>query len=229
MSFALTCCETSRLDTCTDALRGHRSLLDALTERTLFVSHGRLELRVGSYTRAAAQREAERERQEALRAQHVREEHQFHRAMLAAAEQLRSASASRSVGPRVKDRYDSDARSVMAKDLAENAEEHLFVLPQDLDEARALEAVDTIRALPREDRRRVLSLVAALGGTRPAPRHPVSLPGRSAQAVARSGPGDAGVGACARRTHPVPGSPIGGAAQASARGLRRRPAPGHPR
>lgn len=240
-----------------------RALLDALTVRTLFVSGGEVELRTGSYSDASAQRDAERESVRAERAQLARDQQKRHRALVQAAEQLRGATASRSTGKRMKNRYDSDARTLVADGRAANAErahaqranaakrklerseqelsqqriieepppelhlpsarapkpvllihdrdivevegrtlitgarvqlgrsdrvalmgpngsgkttlvrallegstvpsEKLFVLPQDLSEEDARDAVEQVRDLPREERGRILALVGALG------------------------------------------------------------------
>lgn len=96
-----------------------RALLEALTSQTLWLQSGEATLYAGSYGAARAQREdakttARRER-EHLQQRITRSERQLHRAN----ERARLATADKSTGRRMRNRHDSDARTLGAQTLVE--------------------------------------------------------------------------------------------------------------
>lgn len=118
-----------------DALRGFRgvgvlvshdrALLDALTVRTLRLEQGHAEVWPGPYSQARAEWEREeatlREAHEKGRAEVRRRE-----AQLAEARRQHEATASKkSAGQRMRSKYDSDARGLLARGRVESAEKGL--------------------------------------------------------------------------------------------------------
>ncbi|XXF74978.1 ATP-binding cassette domain-containing protein [Myxococcaceae bacterium GXIMD 01537] len=96
-----------------------RTLLESLTTATLRVHAGEVRLWPGAYTAARESWEAERE---AHNAEHHRAQDEHRRArqrLDQARREQQAAAAARSTGRRMKDKNDSDARSIMATTLAD--------------------------------------------------------------------------------------------------------------
>lgn len=131
-----------------------RDLLEALTERTLWLEAGRLALYDGSYARARELRETERAQQleRLTRAQEAKR--QLERRLAEKRQALQEAASRRSTRNRMRNRYDSDARTLAAGFRAEQAEKRIGrevgVVRREAERAAAaLDAVEFRRELGR--------------------------------------------------------------------------------
>lgn len=117
------------------ALRAHRgigivvshdrALLDELTESTLRVQRGELRLWPGPYSAAKILWEAERASREAEHASAQAEKRRAQKLLHEAKSAHAGASAQKSAGKRMKNKYDSDARGMMADFKVAHAEKRL--------------------------------------------------------------------------------------------------------
>lgn len=99
-----------------------RELLEALTERTLRVYGGAVEEWAGGYGQARAAWEAERRGRQEAREQAREQQRRLHQRLVQTRREQEAASAARSVGRRMKDKHDSDARTMGAQNLVSWAE-----------------------------------------------------------------------------------------------------------
>ncbi|ATB40005.1 ABC transporter ATPase [Cystobacter fuscus] len=102
-----------------------REVLEELTTSTLRVHAGTVRLWPGAYPAAREAWEAELEARRTTR-QHAQEEHRrLQQRLVQTRREQESASAARNAGSRMRNKYDSDARTLGAKNLANWADERL--------------------------------------------------------------------------------------------------------
>jgi ATPase subunit of ABC transporter with duplicated ATPase domains len=118
-----------------DALRGFRgvgvlvshdrALLDALTARTLRLENGHAAISPGSYSQARAEWEREEAARREAHAQGRAEVRRRAAQLVEARRQQAATAAKKSAGHRMRSKYDSDARGLLARGRVENAEKSL--------------------------------------------------------------------------------------------------------
>jgi ATPase subunit of ABC transporter with duplicated ATPase domains len=126
-----------------------RALLDALTASTLRVHRGDARIWPGAYSEAREQWEAETAARREEHAAATSEQRRIERQLRETERRRAAASASRSAGKRMKDRYDSDARTLLADSRAERAEQGLGRRVGTLRRAAA-SAADAVEAIEIE-------------------------------------------------------------------------------
>ncbi len=94
-----------------------RTLLEALTTSTLRVHGGTVRLWPGAYSAAREAWEAELEGRRATRQQAQEEQRRLQQRLVQTRREQEATSAARNAGSRMKDKYDSDARTLGAKTL----------------------------------------------------------------------------------------------------------------
>ena len=99
-----------------------RTLLDELTERTLRLDGGELRLFGGSYSRARAQWEAELQQRREARERAQEQTRKEKRRIDKLRREQEAATAQRNTGRRMRNRHDSDARTLAAGVRVEKAE-----------------------------------------------------------------------------------------------------------
>jgi ATPase subunit of ABC transporter with duplicated ATPase domains len=127
-----------------------RALLDALTRSTLILADGNARLWPGSWSQAHAQQDLETRSALAAHAQARQRVGKAERRLQQARTALASTTAQRSAGARMRNKYDSDARTLAADFRAEQAEKalsgRLRSETQELEQAQAAHAqTSTIR------------------------------------------------------------------------------------
>lgn len=99
-----------------------RGLLNRVTQQSLWLERGEARLWSGAYEAARAEREQERASHQARREQEKVRVQRLRRSVQQTQERRRGAEGHRSASARMKDRYDSDARSILAQTRADWAD-----------------------------------------------------------------------------------------------------------
>ncbi|MET0405680.1 MAG: ATP-binding cassette domain-containing protein [Cystobacter sp.] len=131
-----------------------REMLEALTTSTLRVHAGGVRLWPGAYTAARAEWEGEQEARQATRQQAQAEHRKLQQRLVQTRQEQQAASAARSTGSRMKNKYDSDARTLGATTLASWADAKLgrrvTQTRREVDRAAAaVESLDVEKSLGR--------------------------------------------------------------------------------